>query len=418
MNQFNFLSLFNRDVSIPLNQLRQTASPSETFSIEVTVSEVTTTSAQLDADSRAFLAAEYSRTPDFETLAGVRLAQADGPGDRRTINLTGLLPNQTYYYRLTDAEGNSEQGRFETLVDLGLPATGDFVIFGDSLSDTGNLFLALGQQQPPSPPYFQGRFSNGPVLPEWIAQRLGFAAPRPALAGGSNYAVAGAQTGAGILPNGAPNVGQQIESYLSQDRPESGDLFYLFAGANDLIFAQRSPEAIADNLTDHISTLAEAGAQQFLVGNLPDIGQLPAVLRQGQGDLLTGAVLATNQALAARFESLEQQFGIEILELDIAGAFEEILDNSQELGFSQTTEPALDPLTGEVVENPEEYLFWDEIHPSTRTYELITRVSLTELQSLEAPPLPEADTPFGESESWLSQISELAIAEETTMSLL
>ncbi|KPQ38112.1 MAG: Phospholipase/lecithinase/hemolysin [Phormidium sp. OSCR] len=418
MNQFNFLSLFNSDVSIPLKQLRQTASDSTLPPIEARVSERTTTSAQLEADSRGFLAAEYSRTPDFETLAGVRIANSDSQGDRLTINLTELAPNQTYYYRLTDGQGNSEQGRFETLVDLGVSVTGDFVIFGDSLSDTGNLFLALGQQQPPSPPYFQGRFSNGPVLPEWIAERLGFAAPIPALAGGSNYAFAGAQTGPGTLPNGAPNVGQQIEAYLSQDRPESEDLVYLSAGANDLIFAQRSPEAIADNLTDHISTLAEAGAQQFLVANLPDIGQLPAALSQGQGDLLTGAVLATNQALAARFEALEQQFGIEILELDIAGAFEEILDNSQELGFSQTTEPALDPLTGELVDNPEEYLFWDEIHPSTRTHELITRLSLTELQALEGPPLPEADAPLREPESRLAQISELAIAEEGTMSLL
>ncbi len=418
MNQFNFLSLFSADVTIPLEQLRQSASASEDISLEARLSEVSSMSVQLEANSEEFLAVEYALTPDFDSLAGVRIADGDSPSDRNEINLTGLAPNQTYYYRLTDAQGNSDQGRFETLVDLGLSGTGDFVIFGDSLSDTGNLFLALGQEEPPSPPYFQGRFSNGPVLPEWIAERLGFAAPLPALAGGSNYAFAGAQTGPGTLANGVPNLGQQIEAYLSQDRPESGDLFYLSAGANDLIFAQRSPEAIADNLTDHISSLAEAGAQQFLVGNLPDLGQLPAALSQGQGDLLTGAVLATNQQLEARFQGLEQQFGIEILELDIAGAFEEILDNSQELGFSQTTEPALDPLTGEVVDNPEEYLFWDEIHPSTRTHELITRLSLTELQALEAPALPEADTSLRESESVLSQLSDVAIASESTLSLV
>ncbi|MFO8038715.1 MAG: SGNH/GDSL hydrolase family protein [Sodalinema sp.] len=422
MNQFNFLSLFSSDVSTPLKQLRQTAPPSETFSIEVTVSDVTTTSAELETNSREFLAVEYSLTPDFETIAGIEIADPEPPSDGRDvdldIDLTGLTPNQTYYYRLTDAQGNSERGRFETLVDVGLSGTGDFVVFGDSLSDTGNLFLALDQQQPPSPPYFQGRFSNGPILPEWMAERLGVAAPIPALAGGNNYAFAGAQTGPGTLDNGAPNVGQQIEAYLSQDRPESEDLFYLSAGANDLIFGQRSPEAIADHLTDHISTLAEAGAQQFLISNLPDIGQLPAVLSQGQGDVLTGAVLETNQRLDARFESLEQQLGIDILELDFAGAFEEILQNPQQFGFTNTTESALDPLTGEVVDNPEEYLFWDEIHPSTRTHELITRLSLTELQSLEAFALEEAEAPLRDLELFDSEISELAIADEATMSLL
>ncbi|MGM0456799.1 MAG: SGNH/GDSL hydrolase family protein [Cyanobacteriota bacterium] len=422
MNQFNFLSLFSSDVSTPLKQLRQTAPPSETFSIEVTVSDVTTTSAELETNSREFLAVEYSLTPDFETIAGIEIADPEPPSDGRDvdldIDLTGLTPNQTYYYRLTDAQGNSERGRFETLVDVGLSGTGDFVVFGDSLSDTGNLFLALDQQQPPSPPYFQGRFSNGPILPEWMAERLGVAAPIPALAGGNNYAFAGAQTGPGTLDNGAPNVGQQIEAYLSQDRPESEDLFYLSAGANDLIFGQRSPEAIADHLTDHISTLAEAGAQQFLISNLPDIGQLPAVLSQGQGDVLTGAVLETNQRLDARFESLEQQLGIDILELDFAGAFEEILQNPQQFGLTNTTESALDPLTGEVVDNPEEYLFWDEIHPSTRTHELITRLSLTELQSLEAFALEEAEAPLRDLELFDSEISELAIADEATMSLL
>ena len=44
------------------------------------------------------------------------------------------------------------------------------VVFGDSLSDNGNLYLATGGTTPTSPPYGAGRFSNGPVFTE----RLGF----------------------------------------------------------------------------------------------------------------------------------------------------------------------------------------------------------------------------------------------------
>ena len=44
------------------------------------------------------------------------------------------------------------------------------VVFGDSLSDNGNLYLISGGTQPPSPPYYQGRFSSGQVWTE----RLGF----------------------------------------------------------------------------------------------------------------------------------------------------------------------------------------------------------------------------------------------------
>ena len=43
---------------------------------------------------------------------------------------------------------------------------GRLVVLGDSLSDNGNLYLASGRTQPPSPPYFQGRFSTGPVFTE------------------------------------------------------------------------------------------------------------------------------------------------------------------------------------------------------------------------------------------------------------
>ena len=39
------------------------------------------------------------------------------------------------------------------------------VVFGDSLSDNGNLYEYLKHQLPLSPPYFEGRFTNGPV---WI----------------------------------------------------------------------------------------------------------------------------------------------------------------------------------------------------------------------------------------------------------
>jgi outer membrane lipase/esterase len=36
-------------------------------------------------------------------------------------------------------------------------------VFGDSLSDDGNLFKADGGVYPASPPYFNGRFSNSPI---------------------------------------------------------------------------------------------------------------------------------------------------------------------------------------------------------------------------------------------------------------
>ena len=72
------------------------------------------------------------------------------------------------------------------------------VVFGDSLSDNGNLYLASGGTQPPSPPYYQGRFSSGPVWTEL----LGFNAANftGSVSGSINYAFGGSRTDATTTP--------------------------------------------------------------------------------------------------------------------------------------------------------------------------------------------------------------------------
>ena len=78
------------------------------------------------------------------------------------------------------------------------PITG-IVSFGDSLSDVGNDYLGSGGVQPaPAADYYHGHFSNGPIWLEYLAKDLGIAAPTPALAGGTDYAFGGAQTGPGF----------------------------------------------------------------------------------------------------------------------------------------------------------------------------------------------------------------------------
>ena len=76
--------------------------------------------------------------------------------------------------------------------------------FGDSLSDTGNDLIAFGS---PQPPYYQGRFSNGPNWIDDLAAKLGVPDPQPSLAGGTNYAYGGAT--ATSVNTGVPYLGQQ-----------------------------------------------------------------------------------------------------------------------------------------------------------------------------------------------------------------
>ena len=81
-------------------------------------------------------------------------------------------------------------------------------VYGDSLSDNGNLFAATGF---PPAPYFDGRFSNGPVAAEQLAALLGVSTVDFAWGGATtglgNQADGGTQTmpGSAPLPECLPN---------------------------------------------------------------------------------------------------------------------------------------------------------------------------------------------------------------------
>jgi phospholipase/lecithinase/hemolysin len=68
----------------------------------------------------------------------------------------------------------------------GAPLYSEMIVFGDSVSDTGNVHIAstaLGQLPDPG---FDGRLSNGPIWVDRLAERLGLASPSPSLTGGTN----------------------------------------------------------------------------------------------------------------------------------------------------------------------------------------------------------------------------------------
>ena len=92
---------------------------------------------------------------------------------------------------------------FLSLASAQASAYSQLYVFGDSLSDTGNLFAATGGTNP-IPPYFNGRFSNGPVWVETLAASLGLPV-NPSLLGGTNYAFAGAVTGPSFVAQPVPH---------------------------------------------------------------------------------------------------------------------------------------------------------------------------------------------------------------------
>lgn len=261
---------------------------------------------------------------------------------------------------------------------LARPATAapitDLLVFGDSLSDTGNAFLGTGGTTPPSPPYFDGRFSNGPVWVERLAGRLGVTAPTPAFAGGSNYAVGGAETGTGLSPIGAPGVLEQVDTYLNltpfpADPPSPGTLIVLQGGGNDFLNGQTDPTVPVANLLLAVTELAGSGGTRFAVANLPDLGELPGTnTLPAPARAALNALSATfNALLAQELAQLAASLGVRIDLIDVNGLYAQIRANPAAFGFTNVTQGSLlnaDP-TGAG------YLFWDELHPTTAAHDLL-----------------------------------------------
>jgi phospholipase/lecithinase/hemolysin len=235
----------------------------------------------------------------------------------------------------------------------------EIVVFGDSLSDTGNANLGfLDGGVAAVPPYYEGNFANGPVWVEVLADRLGLPAPEPSLAGGSNYAWGGAESGPGLSFFGTPNVGMQIDSFVAARRRFHGDeLVVIAAGSND--FAWRPPWGVGhavENIRKHLADLAAIGAATFLVANSPAIGQKPTQF---------------NQLLQKELDKLDDKLGVKILLFDMAALEAAMRQNPADFGLTNFTDPAC-PGCGigipapdaadTIVPNPDEYFFWDDIH--------------------------------------------------------
>ncbi len=280
-----------------------------------------------------------------------------------------------------------------------LPATSaraalfnDIVSFGDSLSDTGNLFevtsdgfnaFLLGILFPeldppiPGPPYYQGRFSNGPIWIERFATRLAVGSPLPSELGGTNYAVGGATTFDDgnffinlVLPD---DVEDQVDAYLGSRTPTGQELFIVEGGANDLVSGGvTDAPSSAQNLIGFISALHAAGGRHFLVPNLPPLGFIPGERGGPDEAILNSRAQSFNAHLDGQLDLLEQTLAsIVIHRIDFHARFLDVLDDPAAFGFQNVTDPAFDETTGTVVPNPDTYLFWDNIHPTAPAHFLL-----------------------------------------------
>ncbi|HUA84202.1 MAG TPA: SGNH/GDSL hydrolase family protein [Bryobacteraceae bacterium] len=254
------------------------------------------------------------------------------------------------------------------------------VVFGDSLSDNGNFYYGtslLGDPTPAPPQYATGEYTDGAnsvpsttsPLGLWIEQlapALKLPVPVPYAKGGLNYATASAQTGSD--PSFSPTTPSvpwstdQVALFLKANPSASSKYLYvLWCGAND-IRENVAPATAVANLQANINSLANAGAKYFLWLNLPPMGEVPGEINTSQRSAFDAASVTFNTAMAAAVTQLTSAHpGIVIATFDIYSEFLAITANPSLYGFVNVTAPA----QGLASVNPNTYLFWDTLHPTT-----------------------------------------------------
>jgi outer membrane lipase/esterase len=263
---------------------------------------------------------------------------------------------------------------------LPLPALAQSIdsltIFGDSLSDNGNAFKASGGALPPSPPYFNGRLSNGPVWVEGFPAEL-----RLPAATINNFAVLGATSGtANTTSPLLIGLTTELDQFLLvSPKVSPNGLFVVWAGANDYLGGGiTSPVPVIGNITTAVQRLTGAGATQLVVPNLPDLGKIPAGAADPvQSFGLSQLSSAHNSGLRTSLQVLSQNNpNISIVPTDLGALFNVAITNPARFGLTNVTEPCLSPATGAVCATPDTFLFWDTLHPTAAGHRLISAYAL------------------------------------------
>ena len=252
--------------------------------------------------------------------------------------------------------------------------------FGDSLVDNGNVFQATGKKFPPSPLYFNGRFSNGPVWVENIAAKLEITKTS------SNFAFGGATSGTlNTIDPTLPGLTTQLDRFFQTSPRISPDrLFVIWAGANDYLGGDRpNPTVTVGNLATALQRLIDAGATQLIVPNLPDLGKSPAgAVNVSKSMRLTELSTVHNQFLKTSLETLSKKNPkISITSIDMQVLFSTVANNPSKFGLTNVTQPCFNRATGTICAEPNSFLFWDELHPTAAAYQILSAHALTALRS-------------------------------------
>lgn len=259
------------------------------------------------------------------------------------------------------------------------------VVFGDSLSDNGNLYEFMNHQLPQSPPYYEGRFSNGPV---WVEYLVSSYFPQNAKKHLEDYAVGGSGVSEDAEDDVLFTLKKQVATYLiaHEDKASEDSLYIVWIGANNYLGlpsdTEQTLKEVNDGITHSLELLVSRGAKHILLFNLPDLGRTPAALEFNAAEVMGYFAHEHNARLLQMHYQLKQNYPeVEWIYYDLGSMFDDVLSHPELYGFSNTTGTCANTVAARNTPNSilkmvarvapqkgnefcEGYLFFDLVHPT------------------------------------------------------
>jgi outer membrane lipase/esterase len=247
------------------------------------------------------------------------------------------------------------------------------VTFGDSNTDTGNVYNITNHQWPLVPPYYQGRFTDGPV---WI-ERLN-------ISNILNYAYGDATidndnlitgfTGPNMTP--VPGIRQQIVAYLADHYMDTIDLsctlYIIWASGNEyLINSSLSADIVVEALLTAVYDLLVIEIEHLIIINVPPLQSFP---ENDKNKILSTVIDEHNNYLVSNIIQIQLEYPtISIQIFDVNSLITKILANNS-IYTLNTIDKCWNIVNNSIISqciNPNQYVFIDDYHFTSIIHQII-----------------------------------------------
>lgn len=237
------------------------------------------------------------------------------------------------------------------------------VAFGDSFSDDG---ISDG--------YGFSRKSNGDVWVEHLAKMLGVSLEDRAWCG----AKSGMGNAAGF--DDWSGLAWQVDEFEASGNQDE-TLYTVLIGINDIYDGGDKGELVVNNIVSALDKLADKGAKNILVSNVPDITHAPAYIKDYAAK--KAAVQKVTRDINFRLESalfgeggfVAQHPDVKLYMVYAYGVFERLV---AERHFKNMVEPWYGTYK---YPHPDSHMWWDSWHPMTEAHRALAQAAVKALEA-------------------------------------